>query len=293
MGAGAGCTIKIKNCEVVDIGEINLQGATLDTQKWSASLIIPCSIKLSGTVNVSSYYDTTGDIEEVAMTVDSVVLYLGFGENYNKDILTADAVSRFESQFGGNIEDITEEILPVLTVSDIDPEFIRSELDYGNYYEGSGNFGGGWVRSTFDGAFEITDVNSSNGYNDITDYTGSIDEAFVIEYIDVARYGDNLEYTTFYNGEPIDIYGDLDEAIAALKREIEANLAGTDPYECYVVSSYYFLTNGSVGNYEYESDFDSSTVEYRATDDYSDELFDTIDELDAENDTGIDEDYDV
>jgi len=233
------------------------------------------------------------------MTVNQVTIYLGIGRNYNNEIFTAEAISRFETQFGRDIDELYEELLPIITVDDISPAFIEDVLSgtiSGCNYNGTGRFGGGWIGVKFAGAFEITDIDSSNGNDDITGYACSVDEGFVIDYIDKAKYGDNIEYTAFYNGDILDTYNDLDEAISALKSEILEDISAADPYDCYVERNYYFLRNGSVDNYEYESDWYNSEVEYCADSDSDfdfEALADLSSEIDDDFDVGIDEGFDI
>ena len=298
MGAGAGCTIEISNSRVNDVDPISLEGATLDVGKWSASITLNCKIYIEGSIEVSSYNYSSGEVEEVSMTVDNVTLNLGIGDGNNGEILTADAIDRFEEQFDGDIESIWEDFLPILTVDDIDPLYIRDVLlhDRNNSFDGSGKFGGGWIGVTFAGAFDIDEVDEKSGYNSISGYSAHVNEDFVIDYLDKAKYGDNIEYTAFYNGDILDTYNELDEAINALKAEILADLGAVDPEECYVESNYYYLRNGSVGNYEYESDWDYSEVEYCADSDPDfdfETLSDISNEIDEENDVGIGEDFDI
>lgn len=296
MGAGAGCDIEIKDCNVNSVGEINLQNATLEVDKWYVTITFDCDIKMDGTVRVSSYYHSTGDIEEVALTVNNISLALDFGNGNDDRILTPEAVDRFESQFDGDINSLWEDFIPILTVNDIDPNYLKDELRYGNNYDGTGSFGGGWVGSTFSGQMEIDDVDSHSGYNPISGYACSVDDEFVIDYIDKAKYGYNIEYTAFYNGEIFETYNELDEAIDALRKEILADPTDADLYDCYVESSYYYLRNGSVDGYEYESDFDYAQVEYRADSDpdYNFEaVAEVAEEIDDEFAVPIDEDFDI
>lgn len=293
MGAGAGCTIEISNSRVKSVDDVLLQDATLETGDYSATLTLNCKVAIEGTINVSSYYYGSGDVEEVAMTVDSVSLDLGFGNGYNRDILTVGAAEHFETMFDGDIDSIWEDVLPILTVDDIDPEYVKDLLQKEAFFDGEGRFGGGWIGVTFEGAFEINDVDSHNGYNPVGSFAAHVDEEFVIEYLDKAKYGDNLEYTAYYNGDILDTYNTEKEAIEALKQEISEDIANADPSDCYVERTYYILTNGSVDNYEYETDFDSAEVVYTADSDFSDALLDTVEELDEEYNPNFDEGFDI
>ena len=89
-------------------------------------------------------------------------------------------------------------------------------------------------------------------------------------------------------------FNDLSDLFAALiSSEISANVSAANPYDCYVERAYYFLTNGSVGNYEYESDFDNATIVYNAENDFSDDLYNAIDELGEEAGPEVDEGFDI
>ncbi len=293
MGAGAGCTIEISNSKVMSVADVSLQDATLETGDYSATLTLNCKVFINGTINMSSYYYGSGDVEEVAMTVDSVSLDLGFGNGYNRDILTVDATEHFETMFDGDIDSIWEDVLPILTVDDIDPEYVKDLLQKEAFFDGEGRFGGGWIGVTFEGDFEIDDVNSHNGYNPVGSFAAHITEGFVIDYLDKAKYGDNLEYTAYYNGDILDTYNTEKEAIAALKQEITEDIANADLSDCYVERTYYILTNGSTDRYEYETDFDSAEVVYTAESDFSDALLDTVEELDEEYNPNFDEGFDI
>lgn len=293
MGAGAGCTITLSNTRVNQVSDVSLADAILDVREYGASITLDCNVGIEGTINIASYYDGSGDVAEVSMTVTSVSLDLGIGNGYDEDILTAEAADRFEEQFGGNINDIWEDFLPELTVEDIDPAYIKDQLQKEAFFDGEGRFGGGWVGTTFKGDFEISDVDGHNGYNPVTSFGARVNEDFVIDYLDKAKYGDNVEYTAFYNGDILDTYNSEEEAIDALKQEISANVSAANPYDCYVERTYYYLTNGSVGNYEYESDFDNAELVYNAENDFSDDLYNAIDELDEEAGPEVDEGFDI
>jgi len=268
MGAGAGYKINVEDCELTSMAEIVPQDiVSLDRDGGYCSVMVKCDIKLNATLTGGSYYDSIGNIKEVALTVTEVKLSLDFGSGINAEILTADATEKFENQFDTDIESLWKELIDVVEIEDLDMNYIKDKLDYGKYYEGSASLGGGWIGSTFDGEFEVTDVNSSSGYNDIESYTAFIPDDDVIDFIDKAKYGDNVEYTAFYNGDILDAYNELDEAITALKEEILEDVAAADLTECYVERSYYYLRNASVDNYEYEHDWDYSEVEYSADSD--------------------------
>ena len=296
MGAGAGCDITIKDCKVNSVDDINLQNATLEVDGWNVTITLDCAVHMDGTVNVASYYDGSGDIEEVALTVTNISLGLDFGSGEDDDILTAEAIDRFENQFDDDINSLWEDFLPLLTVNDIDPEYLKRELSSGENYTGTGKIGGGWTGFTFEGQMEIDDVDSRSGYNPVGGYTCSIDEQFVIDYIDAAKYGDNQEYTAYYNNDILDTYTTEEEAITALKQEILANIPAADLSNCQVERTYYWLRNGNVDNFEYESDVDAGVVVYSADNDPDfnfEGVAEAIEELNEEDDVGVDEGFDM
>ena len=164
-------------------------------------------------------------------------------------------------------------MIEVLTIEDIDKNYIKSELSEASNYTGSGNLGGGWVHSTFDGNFELDRINSRSGYNSIDKITGQVVSQMVIDFIDQAVTGDNVEYDVYFNGDGLDGYDELDKAIEALKEYInkeiaDGNVEDINFSECTVERYYYYLRNGSEDNWEYETDFDvDNYVEYTADSD--------------------------
>ena len=255
MGAGAGYTIEVKDARIV--GDIQINSFDVEESgNWQITTV-SCVVPIVGSVQGSSYMYGFGWIEDVAMTVNSIVINFYKSEEY-----------------------------PTVTEADI-----LEVLNNSRNYNGSGSYGGGWSHVKFGGDLEIS---PEGGYpDDVSEVSMQIDEEFVIDFIDVAVQGDNIEYTAFYNDEIFETYSTLEEAIDALKQEISEDIGAADPSRCYVESNYYYLTNGGVDTFEYESDWDYSQVEYTAEDDFSDDLYDVIDELDEENEPGIDEDFDI
>lgn len=293
MGAGAGYTIKVSNVErpsTIDISDFTI---TKDSGYCTAE--VPCNVKISATLSGGSYYDSIGEIEDVALTVSSVVIALGFGNGFNEELLTSEAIAKYEAQFGADINDLWRELVEVVEPSDIDINFIREEMSYGINYEGEARLGGGWVGSTFDGTF-TAELDGRDGSNELLSATMSVDEKFVTEFIDKAKYGDNQEYTAYYNGDILESYTTLDEAVEALKNEILEDPMAADLYDCYVECARYYLVNGSENNWEYETDYDYATIEYNADSDPDfdfEALAEAAEELNEENDVGIDEDFDI
>ena len=277
MGAGAGYSITLKDCELTSISDISRKDITLEKSGGYCSATVKFNAKLDATVNAESYYDGTGDIENVEVEVTSATLDLGIGNGYNGEILTPEAVEKYEAQFDTDIDSLWKELIEVLTVDDLDISYIKDELSNGSNYEGeSDTLSAGGVHSTFDGEFELDDIDSRSGYNTIENATCRIVWGAVIDYIDKAVTGDNEEYTVFYNDDIADTYDTLDEAIKALKGMIDDEISkgNADSIifdECTVERSYYYLRNGGKDTYEYESDWDYSEVEYAADsdDDYA------------------------
>lgn len=291
MGAGAGYTIEVSDAKVVS--SVDVSTFTLEKDGGYCTATVPCDVKLSATLSGGSYYDGIGEIANVALTVSSVVIALSFGNGFNEELLTPEAVAKYESQFDTDINDLWRELVDVVEPSDININFIREEMSYGINYNGEARLGGGWVGSTFDGTF-TAELDGRDGSNELLSADMSVDEDFVIEFIDKAKYGDNLEYTVFYNDDIMDSYPEKDEAITALKNEILSDIENVDPEGCYVEENRYYLRDGGVDTYEYETDWDYSEVVYSADTDFDfDAIADIISEMDEENNPDFDEGFDI
>ena len=255
MGAGAGYTIETKNVRID--GDITINSFNInEVGDWQVTTV-SCTVPIVGSVRGSSYNYGFGAIEDVAMTVNRIII------NFYKS-----------------------EEFPTVTEADI-MEVLRNRANY----EGKCVYGGGWSHVKFEGDLEIS--TNSDYSDDVEGILIQIDEDFVIDFIDVAVQGENIEYTAFYNDEVFETYNTLEEAINALKQEISEDVGAADPSRCYVESSYYYLINGGVNTFEYENDWDYSQVEYNAEDDFSGDLYDAIDELDEENEPDVDEGFDI
>ena len=226
MGAGAGYTISVKDCDVVDLNESSIRIVKLGD--WDNGLVrggsatVECNIKINGSVAANSYYYGCDYIDGVDMTILSADVNLGFGENFNKEILTQEAVSKYTSQFGvDDVEELYEELIDNVTVNDIDMSYIVDVLKHDiSNLTGKGSYGGGWVHSTFDGEFELDDIDDRSGYNDTYDLTVQINNANVVEFIDLAVRGDNVQYVALDDYDIIDAFNTEKEAIDALKEYI-------------------------------------------------------------------------
>lgn len=278
MGAGAGYTIEVEDCEFKSMAEIIPSDVvSMEKSGGYCSVTVKTDIKLVATLTGGSYYDSIGNIANVALTVTEVKLSLDFGSGINSEILNASSVEKFEEQFDTDIESLWKELVDVVEIEDLDLDYIKYELNNGRYYEGSASLGGGWIGSTFDGEFEVKDVDSNSGYNDIESYIAFIPSDMVVSFIDEAKYGDNVQYTAYYNREGIESYSTEEEAINALKDYIDGviakgNVEDVDFENCDVEREYYFLIDGGEDTYMYETDFDNTEIVYSAdTDDYYEE----------------------
>lgn len=266
---GAGYTIEVSDCNFESMANISAQDITLEKEGGYCSANIKCDIKLNVTLSGGSYYDSIGNIENVALTVTDVKFDLNFGNGINSEILTDVAVEKYENQFDTDIEDLWKELIDVVEVEDIDLEYIMDSLSYGQYYTGNASLGGGWIGSTFTGEFTVEEIDSRSGYNDIESYTAFIPSEMVVDFIDKAKYGDNVQYTVYESDGVYDSYATEEEAITALKDYLDSIIAkgeadSIDFYDCYVERSYYYLVDGREDTYEYEDDYDNAEMVYAA-----------------------------
>lgn len=262
MGAGAGYTISVKDCDVVDINESSIRIVKLGD--WDnglvrgGSAIVECDIKITGSVSAESYYYGCDYIKDVLMSIVSAEVNLGFGNGFNKEILTPEAVSKYTTQFGvDDIETLYEELIDNVTVNDIDMSYIIDVLKHDiSHLTGEGSYGGGWTHSTFDGEFELSRIDDRDGYNDTYSATIRIDNQNVIEFIDEAVQGDNVQYATLDDYDIIDAFNTEEEAISALKEYIrdtvltEYDIEDVDFSAYTVQEEFYYMTDAE--NYEYE-----------------------------------------
>jgi hypothetical protein len=270
MGAGAGYSITVSNCVVNKIADISPMDISLSGSNGWITATIKTDIKITATLNAEAYYDGSGNIDNVDLTITSVNLNLGFGNGYNAEILTAEAIDKYEEQFDADIESLWKELTEVVTADDIDLSYIKSELSDGRNYNGeSETLSWGWVHATFSGEFTLDDVDGRSGYNNVESATMHIMWDAVTEFIDAAVTGDNVEYTVFVDNDIIDTFDTEEKAIQAAKDAIESDIKsfGIDnvDFEAYTVErSYYYLNDGGESTYEYETDFDNSEVVWTA-----------------------------
>ena len=268
MGAGAGYTIYTKDISITNLDEGSIKITELN--QWNNGLVhgltaeVDCSIEAVGDVRAESYYYGCDWIKDVPFTITHVSININIGMGFNKEILTQDAIDQFTSYYGvDDVEELYDE-LKSLSVSQINRSYVVDCIKDG-YFDGDGLVGGGWTHSTFDGEVTLS-LNDHDGYNELYDATIRITDKEVVEFIDLAVTGDNTEFTAWYNGEPLDTYGTVEEAKEALKSEIDQAMADgnaddIDFSDCYVEGRYWKLLNAAG---EVESRDVDDFVEYTA-----------------------------
>ena len=201
---------------------------TSDIARGYQSVDITCNIKIHADVKAASYYYTTDRIPNVAITIKKLTIFVP--DDYD------------------GLEDVESYIYDVLNDS-------RS-------YTGTTIIGGGWSHSIFDGKFNL----EADG--DIERYSAEIDSWDVINFIDVAVQGKNIQYDCYYNGDVYNGYEDLDEAIESLKAEIRKNVDNAILDDCWVESvPYYIIQTYDDGTCDYDTDPSYAEVEYDASSD--------------------------
>lgn len=253
MGAGAGYTVEVKNSDVksVDVGSIVIENLTIDKTGPLTWLIanVSCDVDVVGDVRAESYYYGCDWISDVNFKVVHADIDLGIGNGYNSSVLRPDSVARFEEQFDTDIESLYKEIIPLITPDDIDYSYIAEQLKSNGFYDGSGVVGGGYIHSTFDGEVELTDLDSYDGYNGIYKAAIIIQDKNVVDFIDLAVLGDNVQYVTLENYDVIDAYNTESEAIDALKEYIRDEVLTKYPiddvdFSAYTVrEEFYYMAN--------------------------------------------------
>lgn len=275
MGAGAGYTVEIKDSEVksVDGGSIIIDDIAVTKYGPLTGIIatVSCDVDVIGDVRANSYYYGCNWISDVPFKVVHAEIELGIGRGYNSEILRPESVEKFENQFDTDIEQLYEEIIPLITPDDIDYSFIADQLKSNGFYDGSGLVGGGYVHFTFDGEVELSDINDHDGYNNIISADVVIQSQQVVDFIDLAVLGDNVQYVALEDMDIIDNFSTEEEAIEYLKEYIRDELANYDDPEDFDFSAYtvqeefYYMTDpenygdsdwGEVVWTAYESDFE-------------------------------------
>lgn len=233
MGAGAGYSIETKDVKIV--GDIQITSFNVEADKWWLSTKVHCIIPILASVRADSYMYGCPWIENVSMTVTGIEINFMKTEEY---------------------PDVTEDM-------------IREVLENPVNYWGKGVYGGGWTHSKFDGEYEIKQFSKVDYMDDIDSVEIKIDDELVVDFIDLAVQGENLEYEVIFNDDAIESYESEDEAIQALKATINDTIAeygpeGVNFNNCYVEQMYWILLNG-----EGEDDLDVDSVYrvYNASDD--------------------------
>lgn len=272
MGAGAGYTVTVENTTVgnISIDNVELQKDTSGKEffHW-CNVDVNGTIEITGDVKIASYYDGCNFVEDVPMICTHCNIDLDIGSGYNDQILTAEAIEKYEAQFGIPVNDMYKELIEVIELQDINPEYIK-ECIRDSSFDGEARMGGGWVGSTFEGKIEDLDTSSNSGYGyqyvDSADLT--ITNKYVVDFLDKAKYGDNKEYTAIFNGEIFETYETEQAAIDELKTEINEAIAvggpeSVDFSDCYVEENYWQLLSAE-GDSEWIDSFNPDNVIYTA-----------------------------
>lgn len=266
MGAGAGYTIRTKDVEITGKIQINTFDVVED-KNWLITTV-DCNVPIEGSIQGESYMYSFDWINRVPMTVTSIVI------NFYK----------------------TDEYPDVTT------GMIQEVLENTTNYEGECLYGGGWVHSTFEGDLEIESWSNPSYTDDIHSVSIMIEHKNIIDFIDLAVSGENVEYHVCFNDDFVDVFsgiGSDDEAIDRLKElireEIKENgIDDIDFSNCYVEEFYW--TEDVDGNMDIVTPW-YDNIMYNAYDDYdefeelAEHLSEVRDEIDP--DLGVDEDFDI
>jgi hypothetical protein len=230
---------------------------------------VKCDALLSGDVKADSYYYGCDWIEDVKLQMYQVSIYLDFGSGFNKEILTPEAIEFYKDQYGvDDIEDLYKELVDNVELDDISREFIIDIITH-EYYDGvSETIGGGYNHSIFDGDFELTSFRSRRDAGSIDSASMTIVNKYVVDFIDEAVTGQNIEFTVFEDTDVVDVYDDVETAIKAAKDLANQYIAKGEPLpEITVEKSTFYMVNGSgeiESNDDYEVEYDiTSDVDYQ------------------------------
>lgn len=280
MGAGAGYTVTIANSKVdtIKISNVELQKDTSGKEffHW-CNVDVFGDIKLTGDVKINSYYDGCDFVADVPMTCTHCNIDLDIGSGYNDQILTEQAIQKYEKMFDMPVNDMYKELIEVVELKDIRPDYIE-ECIRDSSFDGEAHLGGGWIGSTFDGKIEELDTSASNqsSYQYVDSADLVITNEYVVDFLDKAKYGDNIEYEAIFNGDVLDVFSTESAAIDALKSEIDAAIAREDftldLSECYVEWRYWYLLDAN-GNEDIDyNGGDNLCYNADADEDYEDYL---------------------
>jgi hypothetical protein len=262
MGAGAGYSIETKDVKIVSDVQINSFEKIREDNNaiFRYDVIdVDCTISLIGSVRATSYMYGCDWIKDVPMTVTGVSI------NFLHDESNAEISE-------GDIADI------LINVKN---------------YVGKAMYGGGWSHSTFDGTFELRP--EGDYADDIDSVLITIDNEYIVDFIDLAVTGDNKEYSIVLNGEPVDSFEDQDEAIdqldAWIRDDISENgIDSIDFSECFVEELYW--QENVNGEIDYVDPWYDNIV-YRADPADFEDFAEVSEEIDEEFANPIDEDFDI
>lgn len=269
MGAGAGYTIYTDNSNIKSLDESTVTPVRLDhygsSQYPGLIVVVKCDAMVSASVRAESYYHACTWIEGVRIQISEVGIDLDFGNGFNKEILIPEAIEYYKSQYGvDDIEDLYRELIDNVTLEDISREFIVNTIKYGSYDGAGETLSFGYVHSTFDGDFKLIDVDSRNGYNDINYAKMTIISRYVVDYIDEAVTGDNVQYIVCEDNEVVETLNKLGDAIAFSKELAQSYIDKGEPLPEITVERCYYNLYTEDG---YSELSDYSEVEYDLTSD--------------------------
>ena len=298
MGVGAGYTIEVRDCKFTSIEKF--EPISVD----DGLLEIDCIANAIGDIKGDSYYYSSDWVRDVPMVVTNI--FLNYGELFDSykvdpNMITSEAADRILRELqneldydADSIQDVyfDEDFTSRLTVNDFNIDEIKRLL-LSSYFDfgGSADLGGGWSHSTFTGDFTIT---CERPFVDES-YSIEIPNKYIVEFIDLALTGDNKIYNVVFNGVGEDDSDDVDDAILRLgeliRDEIVQNgIDSVDFAHCYVEELYW--TEDVDGNQDFIDPWYDNIV-YRADDSDFEDLQDAVGELNEEDDTGVDEGFDI
>ena len=233
-------------------------------------------VKIVGDVQINSFERTGEDSNAIfrydVIDVDCNISLIGsvkatsymYGCDWIKDVpMTVTGVSINFLHDGSNAEISEGDIADILSNT--------------KNYVGEAMYGGGWDA------------------DDIDNVIITIDNKYIVDFIDLAVTGDNKEYSIVLNGEPVDSFEDQDEAIDQLDTWIRDDIAengidSIDFSECFVEELYWQENvNGEIDFVDPWYD----NIVYRADPADFEDFAEGLGELNEENNPGIDEGFDI
>lgn len=220
MGAGAGYTITTNNISLD--GNVTINSFDVKAENDWLTTTVDCNVPLIGEVKAASYNYGCDYVKDVHMIATKMII------NFLKST---------------EYPEVTEDM-------------IREVLENTTNYEGEALYGGGWIHSTFDGEFTLTDWLHYSYADDINSVTMIIPDTYVKEYLDRAVTGDNISYTVIYNGEIYEGFSDEDDAIRTLKDLIDEAIKISGPESVDFSDSYVEWAYDILLNEDGETDVD-------------------------------------